>query len=163
MVMAAAHLFEIPNWPIVGEMTVRLLAAALLGGIIGWEREKMSRAAGLRTHVLVAIACAMFVLGAQLSGTTTDGIARVIQGIAGGIGFLGAGTIIKLTDRAEVQGLTTAAGIFATAAIGVAAASTPLWLPVLGTTITLIVLRPMALLEQKGHQPTNPHDRLGHR
>jgi putative Mg2+ transporter-C (MgtC) family protein len=108
----------------VTQITVRLLIAALLGGILGVEREHKGKAAGVRTHMLVAMGAALFVLVPQMSGAQADAMSRVLQGVIAGIGFLGAGTILKgREDEAgqHVKGLTTAAGLWMTAAIGVAA------------------------------------------
>ncbi|MBP5968133.1 MULTISPECIES: MgtC/SapB family protein [Pseudomonas] len=104
-------------------ITVRLLMAAILGGILGFEREHKGKAAGVRTHMLVALGAALFVLVPQTSGAEADAMSRVVQGIIAGIGFLGAGTILKNQegDEGHVKGLTTAAGLWMTAAIGVAA------------------------------------------
>ena len=104
-------------------ITVRLLMAAILGGILGFEREHKGKAAGVRTHMLVALGAALFVLVPQTSGAEADAMSRVVQGIIAGIGFLGAGTLLKNQegDEGHVKGLTTAAGLWMTAAIGVAA------------------------------------------
>lgn len=103
-------------------ITVRLLMAAILGGILGFEREHKGKAAGVRTHMLVALGAALFVLVPQTSGAESDAMSRVVQGVIAGIGFLGAGTILKNKegDEGHVKGLTTAAGLWMTAAIGVA-------------------------------------------
>lgn len=104
-------------------ITVRLLMAAVLGGILGFEREHKGKAAGVRTHMLVALGAALFVLVPQMSGSQADAMSRVVQGVIAGIGFLGAGTILKNQegDEGQVKGLTTAAGLWMTAAIGVSA------------------------------------------
>lgn len=104
-------------------ISVRLLMAALLGGILGFEREQKGKAAGVRTHMLVSLGAALFVLVPQTAGADPAAISRVVQGIVAGIGFLGAGTILKgnKLDTHQVKGLTTAAGLWMTAAIGVAA------------------------------------------
>lgn len=108
----------------VTEMTrvsVRLLMAAILGGILGFERESRGKAAGIRTHMLVAIGAALFVLIPRQAGISDAELSRVVQGVIAGIGFLGAGAILKGDDEKHLKGLTTAAGIWLTAAIGVAA------------------------------------------
>ncbi|MCK9798705.1 methyltransferase [Pseudomonas chlororaphis] len=108
----------------VTQITVRLLIAAMLGGILGFEREHKGKAAGVRTHMLVAMGAALFVLVPQMSGAQADAMSRVLQGVIAGIGFLGAGTILKGREEEteqHVKGLTTAAGLWMTAAIGVAA------------------------------------------
>ena len=99
---------------------VRLLVAVVLGAVLGYERESAGAAAGLRTHMLVALGSALFVLIPYRTGMTLEDTSRVLQGIASGIGFLGAGAIIKLRNE-DIKGLTTAAGIWLTAAVGVAA------------------------------------------
>ncbi|HCS66068.1 MAG TPA: methyltransferase [Cellvibrio sp.] len=102
-------------------LVIRLLMAALLGGILGFEREQRGKAAGIKTHMLVAIGSALFVLIPQQAGLSEEELSRVMQGIIAGIGFLGAGAILKGHDEKDLKGLTTAAGIWLTAAIGVAA------------------------------------------
>lgn len=129
--------------------TGRLLAAAALGGLIGAQRERVHSAAGFRTHILVAMGAALLILGGRESGFATDDVSRTVQGIVTGIGFLGAGTILKLADKGEVHGLTTAATIWVTAAVGVAAAISPLWLPALAAGLTWIVLALAVRLESR--------------
>src|SRR5262245_26996532 len=102
------------------QVVIRLLLAAAVGGVLGFERERHGKAAGMRTHMLVAIGAALFVLVPQQMGMTTGDLSRVLQGLAVGVGFLGAGTILKTQDEAHIHGLTTAAGVWLTAAIGVA-------------------------------------------
>ena len=100
-------------------VTLRLLLAALLGGVLGLERERQGKAAGVRTHMLVCLGAALFVLVPDVAGALDDAMSRVIQGVVAGVGFLGAGTILKGDAANQVKGLTTAAGIWLTAAIGV--------------------------------------------
>lgn len=100
-------------------VVLRLLLAALLGGLLGFEREQHGKAAGVRTHMLVALGAALFVLVPQMAGAEHDAMSRVIQGLTAGIGFLCAGTILKRDRMDEVKGLTTAAGLWSTTAIGV--------------------------------------------
>ena len=101
-------------------LVLRLGLAVLLGALIGWERERREAAAGLRTHMLVCLGTALFVLVPQQAGLSDADLSRVIQGVVAGVGFLGAGAVIKQTQSGQVHGLTTAAGIWSTAAIGVA-------------------------------------------
>jgi len=108
---------EPPFW----EQCLRLTAALIGSGVIGWERETRDRAAGLRTHMLVGLGSCVFTLLAldfHFASAAAPDPLRVISGIVGGIGFLGAGAIIQ--SRGKVRGLTTAAGIWVVAAIGVA-------------------------------------------
>jgi putative Mg2+ transporter-C (MgtC) family protein len=103
------------------QLAVRLVVAGVLGGVIGWNRERTGKPAGLRTHILVALGAAGVVAVSHQSGMTPEGVARVIQGLLAGIGFLGAGCILKVEKAGEIHGLTTAATIWLTAAIGTAA------------------------------------------
>ena len=103
------------------QIVLRLLIAASLGGLLGFEREMKSKTAGIRTHMLVCLGAALFVLIPQQAGATLGDLSRVLQGLVAGIGFLGAGAIIIGNQGSAPKGLTTAAGIWLTAAIGVAA------------------------------------------
>ena len=116
---ALAAELALPDATTMTVILVRVIAAAVLGGIIGWERERKGRAAGLKTHILVSVGSALFVLAPILAGIDGGDNTRVMQGIVSGIGFLGAGAILR--DGMRVEGLTTAAGIWMTAAIGMAA------------------------------------------
>ena len=145
-------LFDLPHVSVVLRVVVRLLAAALLGGLLGAERESVGKAAGLRTHMLVALGAALFVISPAAAGLGEGDLGRIIQGIAAGIGFIGAGTILKLTDREEIRGLTTAASIWLTAAIGVAAAVAPLWVPIVGGICAWLILYVLGQVEVRiGH------------
>ena len=130
----------IPDSTELAQLLIRLLAAVLLGALVGLQREQAGKAAGLRTHILVALGTTMFVLASSSSGMSLEGVSRVIQGLATGIGFIGAGAILKLNDTREIQGLTTAAGIWMTAAIGVAIGLGNLGLAILATVLTWIIL-----------------------
>lgn len=103
------------------QLALRLLIAAVLGGLIGRDRERAGKAAGVRTHLLVAVGAAAFVAVPHQSGASTGDITRVLQGLVAGIGFLGAGCIWKDDTEGRVEGLTTAAGLWLTAAVGAAA------------------------------------------
>ena len=133
----------------LARVVVRLLAAVLLGAIVGWQRERAGKAAGLRTHILVALGTALFILGASGSGMSSDGVSRVVQGVSTGIGFIGAGAILKVSATREIQGLTTAAGVWMTAAIGVAVGLGSLGLALLGTILTWAVLALLGTLESR--------------
>lgn len=97
------------------ELLYRLGLAALIGGVVGFEREVSEKPAGMRTHMLVSLGAALFVLAASLSAVELD---RLLAGITAGIGFLGAGTIWQ--DQNRVRGLTSAAAIWITAGLGMA-------------------------------------------
>lgn len=118
---ALAEEFAMPDPGNLTVLLVRLGTAVVLGGLLGLERESKGRAAGLKTHILVAMGSALFVLAPLQAGVSPGDVTRVIQGVVSGIGFLGAGAIIKLDRGERVEGLTTAAGIWMTSAIGMAA------------------------------------------
>ncbi len=121
-------------------VVIRFITAVVLGGIIGIQRERVHKPAGLRTHMLVSLGTAVVVLACSAGGMDMSGLSRVIQGIVTGIGFVGAGAILKLADQHEIKGLTTAAGLWITAAIGVAVGLGELGIAVIGTVLTVIVL-----------------------
>lgn len=108
-----------------GEQSVRvilrMLVATVLTGVIGYEREASGKSAGLRTHMLVGLSCAAFVLAPLEAGMDLADTSRILQGVCAGIGFIGAGAILKATNEREIQGLTTAAGVWMAAAVGIAA------------------------------------------
>ena len=133
-------LFQLPDMMQMAHVLVRVVIAAALGGLLGAERERAGKAAGLRTHMLVALGAALFVLFPAEAGMSTGDLSRVIQGVATGIGFIGAGTILKRADSDEIHGLTTAASIWLTAAIGMAVGAGRLWLPVICAVAAWIIL-----------------------
>lgn len=121
-------------------VTVRLVVASILGGIIGLERAITGKAAGLRTHMLVALGAAVFTLAPHEAGMQMADLSRVFQGLIAGIGFIGAGAILKLPSDERILGLTTAASIWLTAAVGSAVAVGALWLPVLAVGMAILIL-----------------------
>lgn len=129
-----------PDKQQLARLIVRLAAVMLLGAIIGLQRERSGKPAGLRTHILVALGAALFVLAPLEFGMNSDSISRVIQGLITGIGFIGAGAILKLEEQREIEGLTTAAGIWMTAAVGVAAGLGRLGLAVACTILAWAIL-----------------------
>ena len=129
---------------------IRLLAATVLGAIIGFQRERAGKPAGLRTHMLVTVGTAVFVLACSGVGMSLDGLSRVIQGIVTGIGFIGAGSILKLDRERDIQGLTTAAGVWMTAAVGVAVGLGSLGVALLSTVFTLAILSFSKRFEPRG-------------
>lgn len=121
------------------EVLRRLIVAAALGGLIGFEREWRQKSAGLRTNILIAVGSAVFTI---MSVELADGVGadptRIAAQIVTGIGFLGAGAILR--RERDVQGLTTAATVWVNAAVGVAAGGGRYHLAVIATMVTLAVL-----------------------
>jgi putative Mg2+ transporter-C (MgtC) family protein len=150
------------------EVARRLLLAALIGGLIGFERELRQKSAGLRTNILIAVGSATFtVMSLELPAGTAADPGRIAAQIVTGIGFLGAGAIMR-TDSG-VQGLTTAAMIWVNAALGMAAGAGDYQVALIGTGITMLVLfvmppferavdriamRKRAAEEDRAHKPT---------
>lgn len=138
-----------------GRVALQLFIAAVLGGVIGAEREAVGKAAGLRTHMMVSLGAALFVLVPVEAGIATGDLTRVIQGIATGIGFVGAGAILKRSDRSEIEGLTTAATIWLTGAVGVAVGAGQEWLAIVGTISAWIILTLMIRIDRWLRPPQN--------
>lgn len=134
---------------------MRLCLALLVGGIIGWERQLRHKPAGFRTHMLVSMGCALFVLiplAMDKNENGRDAIGRVIQGIAAGVGFLGAGEIMQQCEqeigKEKVHGLTSAAAIWVSAALGTAAGC-GLWkIALIGAFLSLFILRVIKNVER---------------
>jgi putative Mg2+ transporter-C (MgtC) family protein len=146
-ILVSELLGGLQNWTEFLRVVVRLVAAAALGAVAGWQREIAGKPAGLRTHMLVSLGCALFVvvpIELQLAEPS-----RVLQGVATGIGFIGAGAILKLHDTREIQGLTTAAGIWMTAALGVAVGLGGLGIAIVATVLTWMILSVLLRIEQR--------------
>jgi putative Mg2+ transporter-C (MgtC) family protein len=126
-------------------MLLKLVLAVVLGSIIGLEREYSGKEAGLRTYALVTLGSALFtILGREgFSGDPT----RVIQAVAIGVGFLGAGIIID--RRSHVQGLTSAAGLWTAAAVGIAIGSGFYWAAIFTTALVVIIISGFRAVEEK--------------
>jgi len=149
----AAEFSDLDDISQTTRVVLRLTVAALLGGLLGWEREHKGQAAGVRTHMLVAMGAALFVLVSQQIGMEQDDMSRVIQGITAGVGFLCAGTILKGDRPGDVKGLTTAAGLWLTAAMGVAAGLGRELTAVLATILALIILSLVPALVRAVEKP----------
>ncbi|HBK97682.1 MAG TPA: hypothetical protein DD001_10330 [Microcoleaceae bacterium UBA10368] len=151
--MSIVNLLSPDHW--LG-ILLRLCLALLVGGIIGWERQLRHKPAGFRTHMLVSMGSALFVLIPLALGKNENGrdaIERVIQGIAAGIGFLGAGEILRQSKQeigeVEVHGLTSAAAIWVSAALGTAAGCGLWQLALIGALLSLFVLRVVKEFERR--------------
>ena len=142
------------------EILERLLASLVAGALIGWDRERKNKPAGLRTHMLVTLGSATFCVmafevGAALSeryGERGVDPMRVLDGVVGGIGFLGAGSIIQA--RGRVQGITTAAGVWMAGALGAACGVGAYKLAALSGVLAFLVLTVLARIER--HLPREP-------
>ncbi|MBN3949032.1 MAG: MgtC/SapB family protein [Nostoc sp.] len=137
-------------------ITLRLCFALLIGAIIGLERQIRHKPAGLRTHVLVSLGSAIFTLIIIQTGelqSSHDALSRVIQGIAAGVGFLGAGEIVRQSSQQsqqlEIHGLTSAAAIWVSAALGIAAGCGLWQLGLIGVLLTFLVLNVFRRLEKR--------------
>lgn len=131
---------------------LRMIVAIVLGGLVGIQREKSGKPAGVRTHMLVCLATAVVVLACSGMGMAYDAQSRVIQGIVTGIGFIGAGTILKINEERDIQGLTTAAGLWLTAAIGIACGVGTIGIVLITAVLTVIVLALAGVIEGREDQ-----------
>jgi putative Mg2+ transporter-C (MgtC) family protein len=148
----------LPDARQLARIVIRLLVAMLLGGIVGIQREHTGKPAGLRTHMLVALGAALFVLAAAETGMTSADLSRVIQGLATGIGFIGGGAILKLSEERDIRGLTSAAGIWMTAAIGVAAGLGRIGMALLSALLTWFILTVIGKVEHRIGPPPASRD-----
>ncbi|MEM8829850.1 MAG: MgtC/SapB family protein [Cyanobacteria bacterium P01_G01_bin.19] len=149
--------FYLPSIHELLDIVFRLICAALAGAVIGWEREAKEKPVGLRTHMLVSLGAAIFVLVPILNGDVAkspDALSRTIQGVATGVGFLGAGEILHISHpqvgkagKHRIRGLTSAAAIWISAALGIAAGCGLWYLSAIAALLSLIVLRILKRLE----------------
>jgi len=137
---ALAQEYALPSAGTMAIVVARVFTAAVLGGLIGYERERKGRSAGFKTHILVSIGSALFVLAPAMAQVPMADITRVMQGIVSGIGFLGAGAILRMDKGTRIEGLTTAAGIWMTSAVGMAAGIGMEMIALLTTLVALIVV-----------------------
>jgi putative Mg2+ transporter-C (MgtC) family protein len=145
---------DLPNIAEAVRVLLRLVMAVILGGLVGLERGAAGKAAGLRTHSLVTLGAALVVIVAGLMNMAEADQSRVLQGLVTGIGFIGGGAILKLTDERRIRGLTTAAGIWMTASIGIAVGAGKLTTALIATALTFVVLR---LLRDVEHRVLPPN------
>jgi len=122
------------------EIVLRLLLAAALGAIIGFQRERAHKAAGLRTHALIALGAALFTIVSVYGFPGTADVSRVATGVVTGIGFIGAGVIFRGIGKDHVVGLTTAASVWVTAAVGLASGAGMYIIAAVTAVLVLLVL-----------------------
>lgn len=144
---------SIPDLTDLVRICGRLTVALIIGAAVGLQREVSHKAAGVRTHMLLAVGTALLIVTASDAGFTSGDLSRVIQGIVTGIGFLGGGTILKLTQEHEIRGLTTAAGIWLTVGASAAAGLGQMAAALIGLVFGLVVLAVVGRFEK--HVPTN--------
>ena len=131
---------DLPQFTDALRVIIRLVVAAFLSGLIGYERELQEKSAGIRTHMLVGLGTALFVIIPLQGGASMNDMTRVVQGIVQGAGFLGAGAIIVGTATNKTKGLTTAASTWACAGIGAASGLGMETTAILSTIIILAIL-----------------------
>ena len=141
--------FSIPSALDVGRIAARLILALVIGALIGINRERIHKPAGLRTHMLVALGTSLIVVTAVEARMSASDLSRVVQGLVTGLGFLGGGAILKLTAEREIHGLTTAASIWTTAAASIAAGLGEVVTAVLGLALGLVILGLLGGLERR--------------
>ena len=139
------------------QILLRLVAAVLFGFLVGMQREKAGKPAGVRTHMLVSLGTSVVVLACAGMGMQYDAQSRVIQGIVTGIGFIGAGSILKLSEERDIQGLTTAAGLWLTAAIGIACGVGTLGIALIAAVLTFILLALAGVIESRREKEEKKH------
>jgi putative Mg2+ transporter-C (MgtC) family protein len=133
----------------IARISVRLLVAIILGGVLGLQRARAHKSAGMRTHAIVTLGAAIVVLTPQLTGMSSADMSRIIQGTITGIGFVGGGVILKMSEQHHIEGITTAASIWLTATLGIAVGTGRLGLAVVGTILAYIILTTFGWLEYK--------------
>lgn len=140
---------DLGNVEDITRIVLRLLVAVILGGLLGYERESVGASAGLRTHMLVSLGSALFVLIPLQAGMEIGDISRVLQGVTAGIGFIGAGAILKHSHKDDVKGVTTAASVWLTAAVGIAAGMGREATAVLSALFALVILAILRITPKK--------------
>ena len=139
----------------LGRVLIRLLAAIFLGGLIGLQREAAGKPAGLRTHTLVCLGTTLIIVSCAAAALSIDASSRVIQGVITGIGFIGAGSILKLGEEHSIRGLTTSASIWATAAVGIAVGLGRVGIGLIAAVLTVLILAVVGALERRLKRPGN--------
>ena len=128
---------------------VRLFAAILLGGLIGLQRVSERKPSGLRTHILVCLGTTGVLLSCSAAALSLEGASRVIQGIVIGIGFIGAGSILKSSEEHLVHGLTVSVRLWTTAAVGIAIGLGQVGIALITVVLIILVLTVIAASERR--------------
>jgi putative Mg2+ transporter-C (MgtC) family protein len=123
----------------VARAVTRPVIAAVLGGAVGWQRQRIGKPAGLRTHMLVSLGAALFIVEARHVGMDDTAVSRIIQGLTAGMGFIGAGAILKHGEH-HIEGLTSAAGLWVAAGIGTGVGLGSVWAATATAGLALLIL-----------------------
>ena len=135
-------------------VAIRLLGAILLGGLIGLQRVSPRKPSALRTHILVCLGTTVVLLACSAAMISLEASSRVVQGILTGIGFIGAGSILKLTEEHLVHGLTASARIWTTTAVGIAIGLGQVGIALITTVLITSILGILAALERRTEKAT---------
>jgi putative Mg2+ transporter-C (MgtC) family protein len=154
------ELSEVPDSTNTFRVLFRMFVAVVLGGLLGWQRQREHKPAGMRTHMLVALGTALFVIVSRGAGMGEADLSRVIQGALTGIGFIGGGAILKLKEEHVVEGLTTAASIWVAAGIGIGVGLGRPWSAMLGTAMAFLILAVVGRLEHRLFNKSGNEGRL---
>jgi putative Mg2+ transporter-C (MgtC) family protein len=133
-------------------LVLRVGIACIAGAIVGYQRERFGKAAGLRTHMLITAGTSLFVVICYLEQMDHRDLSRVLQGIITGIGFLGGGVILKLEKDQEIKGLTSAAAVWYVAALGIASGLGQLTLALLGAIVGFLILELLGRMEPNNQE-----------
>jgi putative Mg2+ transporter-C (MgtC) family protein len=144
-------------WSSETHVLLRLVSATLAGGVIGWNRHRVGKPAGIGTFALVALGAGLFVSIPAAGGSSTDALSRTIQGVAAGVGFLGAGEIFRGGSSNRIVGLTSAAALWATAGLGITIVAASMTTSLLATALVMAVLE-LAPRIERSIGPANPRE-----
>ena len=156
---ARAEFSDLGSAADVTQVLMRLGLALILGGILGFEREMSRRDAGMRTHMMVSVGAALFVVVPLQAGFSQDNMSRVLQGLVSGVGFLGAGVIVHAEPQHKVRGLTSAACVWFAACIGVICGAGQWRLVTVGLAMALLLLIAGGPLERLLHRLLTADDK----
>jgi putative Mg2+ transporter-C (MgtC) family protein len=141
-------------WSVEAPLLLRLVWSTLAGGAIGWNRHLAGKPAGIGTHALVALGAALFVAVPASGAGSADALSRAIQGVAAGVGFLGAGEIFRDHSNDRIVGLTSAAALWVTAALGITIMAGSIAESLLATGLVIAVLEIAPRLERGKDTPS---------
>jgi putative Mg2+ transporter-C (MgtC) family protein len=142
------------NYDDLLRVLIRVFAAILLGGLIALQRVRATKPSGLRTHILVCLGTTVVLLSSSVAGISLEGASRIIQGIVIGIGFVGAGSILKSSEEHLIHGLTASVRLWSTAAVGIAIGLGQIGIALIVAILIIVVLRAISAVEERtGKRP----------